>query len=173
MKKQDFQQFRDIQQIEAQRVKLIIPAFLLAPNTWAGASTVLASIPLNNTAYLSLKMPIDLFGANFVPAIRWYDGVLAKRFKLWENDGELLYYPVYDGERIGPNAVIEIWSVNTTSAPENDSAVTLESSQFVFPPNPCASCCAQPDQETLLSLVVPTGLDPYTYCNPFCLTLLP
>lgn len=171
MKKQNYQQFRDIQLIESQRVKAILPAFLLAPSTWTGTSIVLAEIAIGNTWNFSFLMPIVPFGVNFVPAVRWQSGTVIYRYKFWTAN-EVLYYPVYDGQRIGTAAIIEIWSVNSTSAPENDAAVTLEISPLVFPPNPCASCCAQPDQQMLLYLSPPFSVPVGDPRNPFTDTMV-
>jgi len=171
MKLQDFRKFRDVTLIQPQRVNLVLPAFTLPASTWAGASVILAEYAFNNTVWFSLMMPIGEFGSNFVPAVRYVNGDMVARYKLWEDVGELLYYPVYDGERLGPNAVVEIWSVNSPLAPMNPANVTFLSSVVNVPEDTCSTCCTNPSETDFLVYQPPQIISPYAACDPFCLPL--
>jgi len=158
--------------IEQQRVQLVLPAFTLAVPVWAGASGILAQFPINNTEPFSFRLPIGVFGENFIAAIRWMEETdIFVRFILFPHDDAVLYYPLYGGERIGANAVIEIWSVDSVNAPVLEDNFTFESSQFVFPTSEqgqCFSCCANPSESILLVMTEPSVLPPGNACNPFC-----
>jgi len=171
MRIQNFSKFRDANSIEAQRKKIIIPSFTLSVPVWAGASALLAQFPIGNTDYyFSFKLPFTVFGSNFVPAIRWKLDDTCYRFVFWENSKAVLYYPVYAGERIGLSAVLEIWSINSSSAPVLTSNTTLYSSQIVFPEAITSPGCAceNPDESITLTQQAASVLPPYAFCNPFC-----
>ena len=173
------QQFRKIGRptvVQPTRTKLIIQPFTLAVPTWAGSSVILAEYNVGNSDYIfSIKSPVPVFGSDFIAAVRWLiDGNTAvARFKFWDDTDGKLFYPVYNGEAIGVNAVIEIWSVNTTNAPTLSEDEILYSSVLNFPRNfGCNVCCTIPDISTLLLQTPPTTVDPNTFCNPFCLPLV-
>lgn len=170
MRSQQFQKFHDISVVQPERIEIVVPTFLLSVPVWAGASTIIAEYPINNTDYyFSLKMPVKKFGFNFMAAIRWITGNIVNRFKFWEDTKGLLYFPLYNGEKIGLNAILEIWSVNSLSAPELDDNYTLFSSVLIFPESATACCCcAVPGAVITLAQTAPTLLLPYAYCNPFC-----
>lgn len=169
MKLSQFRRFSASNIIQQERTNLILPAFTLPVPTWAGASTILAEFALNNSSYISFKKPVSKFGENFVAAVRWYDGVMVARYLFWEDVDMILYYPVYDGEKIGVNGTIEIWSINSSSAPTLDTSKILPISILVYPTDGCQStCCASPSAEQLLAETIPTTVPPYSYCSPFC-----
>lgn len=174
MKIQSFPKFRDASYLQPQRVRIVIPAFTLSVSIWANASTILAQFPFgNDDYYFSIKIPVIKFGENFVAAVRWKVNDTCYRFKLWDATNAVLYYSVYAGERIGLNAILEIWSVNSASVPELSEAYTLYSSQIVFPDANTTSCssCAQPDAAIDLVQQAASVLPPYAFCNPFCNSL--
>lgn len=172
MKLSDFAKFRDPNVIQQQRATLEIPAFTLAIPTWTGASLILAEYPIGNDYYFSFRVPIRQFGSHFVPAIRWTVDEVTSRYVLFEHDDAVLYFPAYDGERIGLSAVLEIWSVNSASAPTLSAARTLQISQLVWPNEANCSCCENPSQNQLLSARESSIVDVYAYCNPFCEVLV-
>jgi len=164
---QDFSKFRDMNLVQPTRVQLSIPAFTLPVPSWHGASDLLVEYALNNVDYkLALRTPLRKFGSNFVVAIRWKEDDIYYRFVFWSDPLAVLFFPLYDGETIGLNATIEIWSVNSSSAPTSPGVV-LESSQLVFPVNSCQSCCIVPLQVITLVATGPIVLPPGV-CNPFC-----
>ena len=160
-------QFYSVTPIEPARNIFILPAFVLGAPEWSGASTLLSLYSFGNTDYkFSLKLPITEFGENFVPSIRYVEDGIVYRFKLWE--AGTLYFPVYNGEKIGLNAVLEIWSLNTEDAPVLDENQNLYSSVFTFPSIQSYNTAVFP-QEILLTLVpTPDPIPPDTFCNPFC-----
>lgn len=171
MKLQDFRKFRDPNIIQPTRTNIIIPAFILPAPIWAGASTIIAEFELSNSYFLSFKLPIRAFGSYFVAAVRWSEDSDVYRYKFWEDEDSVLFYPVYNGEKIGLSAVIEIWSVNSAEFPALTSSQTLQSSVLNFPTEGCGNCCVNPSVEQLLVATIPTSVPPYAYCNPFCDTL--
>jgi len=169
MRIQDFQRFRDINLIQPQRAQLVMQGFALAPATWAGASVILAEYPIGNSYWFSFKLPVKAFGSNFVLAVRYVEDGIAFRYKFWEDDGEILFYPVYGGERLGPNAVLELWSVDYTDMPQLLADKTFLISVLSFPPQAnCSSCCENVDSVSLLIPTAPTIISAYAYGNSFC-----
>lgn len=149
-----------------QRTNFIIPSFTLSVPTWAGASSLLGIYDVGNTDYkFSLKLPIAEFGTAFVPALRYVEDGVVYRFKLWE--AGVLYFPVYNGEKIGYNAKLEIWSINSSSAPDLESDKSLPSSLLTLPSN--CNCNPVVNSQILLTeSALPDPIAPDTYCNPFC-----
>jgi hypothetical protein len=175
---QEFKKFSKGTVIQPERVKLVVPSFTLAASDWAGASVILAEYPFGNDDYrFSIKTPTKQFGTNFIAAIRWVmDGFLVYRFKLWDDEDAVLLYPVYDGERIGLNATLEIWSINSADEPTLAVDHTFYSSVLVFPDadqgaGSCCCSCEQPEQTITLVASIPSPLPPSAYCNPFCASI--
>lgn len=144
MKIQEFQQFTPATQVQPVRDSIVIPGFFLGSAEWLDASQLLLEFPINNTNFFSIKLPIKKFGVNFIVAIRWEVDDEAFRFVFWADEKAKLFFPVYSGEKIGPNAVVEIWSVNDSAAPELFSAITLLTSELIAP-NYCNTCCKLPE----------------------------
>ena len=162
--------------VSPQRTQIIIPAFILSVPTWIGGSSLLAEFPIENTENFSFQLPIGVFGENFIAAIRWQSAIgVWARYILFEHDDAVLAYPLYAGEKIGENAVLEIWSVDSVLNPELEDAFTLFSSILVFPPgyitNFCNYCCDNGSSIINLVMTDPTELPPGAECNPFCSTL--
>jgi hypothetical protein len=161
--------------LKATRTQLQVPAFSFTPSAWAGYSVKLGSFPLSNASRpVSFALPITAWDPSFVAAIRWVvaPGV-AYRFALWNDPNAVLYYPVYNGETIGLNAVLEIWSNSIGNPAALASSVNFDTSWL----NPTQDCIFQcgPDVPTVQTLVqVPdVVLPPYSYCNPLCICLTP
>lgn len=172
MKIQQFVRHRDATLIQPQRVKFVIPAFTLAASAWAGASVILADYLVSNDYYFTFKLPIRSFGSAFVPAISYIENAVTYRFKFWDDADAVLYYPVYAGDVIGPNARLEIWSLNTADAPTLAAAKSLDTSVLAFQTNACTSCCSNPSVSQVLTLEASVYHSPYSYCNPFCVPIL-
>lgn len=152
MKTHWFNQFDEPALKKPERTEFILPAFTLPPDTWAGASQLLATWSFENSTYaFSLKLPIEEFGENFVAAVSYIDGDTTIRFKLFDNDLAVLYFPIYNGEKLGENALLEIWSVETDEAPTLEDNEVLISSVFdIAPTCPCTTAIVS---ETLLTSV--------------------
>ena len=85
---------------------------------WPGASRIFALQKLLLPGYaFSIQVGQKLRYTNFVLTVKWLDGNVVKRYKLWQNVGELLAYPLYAGEIIpGVGAELEYWTTaNSTS----------------------------------------------------------
>lgn len=171
MRLQDFAKFRDATIIQPQRAKLLVPTMSLAASPWAGASVILAEFDISNGYYFSFYLPIAEFGSDFIPAIRWVEDEVVHRYKLWDDENAVLYYPVYNGERIGLNATIEIWSLNSTGEPTLLTAKILPISVLAFPVD-CPSCCTNEDVTQTLVQAAARIIDTYAYCSPFCAPLI-
>lgn len=144
---------------------MTLPAFDIPADDWSGASRMLLQIPVGNTDYMfSLKMPIRQFGPNYVVTIAWEENGATSRYKLWEDVGEDLHYPVYSGERIGLNAIFEVWSTDTTASYSNPIARTFETSILLFTPQP-GCFCVNPSSEIILTALDPTSITEFP--NPF------
>jgi hypothetical protein len=165
---QEFVRFRDIQQIQPTRLYLVIPAFTLVAPTWGGSSDLLLEMPVGNSYYFTLRQVIRSFGSNIVAAVRYVENSIVTRYKLFDHADAVLYYPLYAGDVIGPNAVIEIWSVNSTDIPLLATTKTLETSVLAFQTSTCTSCCSNPDAFITLVPSAATVLSPGDPCNPFC-----
>lgn len=115
---------------EPTRTEVILPAFDYDV-VWAGVSDLLATWEINNTTEFSLKLPIDAPNDTFVLCVAWDDeDSNTFRYKLWE--GGVLHYPVYDGERLGVSARLEVWSLELDHA-TLDEEYTLYSSWLTEP----------------------------------------
>lgn len=171
MRIQDFIRFRDITLIQPQRVKVIVPPFNLAVPTWSGASQRLIQFPFSNSYFFVLRRGIKKFGSNFIAAVSFIEDNIVTRYKLWDDSLGVLYYPIYDGDVLGPNANLEIWSINSPNAPSLGASVTLDTSALAFQTIMCTSCCSNPNVAQLLVQQDPTLILPGDQCNPFCDTL--
>ena len=118
------------------RTEILLPAFSYTVS-WAGVSDLLATWSVGNTTEVSLKLPIDAPNDSFVLCVSWTEGLDTYRFKLW--DGGVLHYPLYNGERIGTSAKIEVWSAGSSDA-ELDEDFTLYSS-WLSEPEVCTCTC--------------------------------
>lgn len=83
--------------------------------TWLGVSDLLSQWDINNTTEFSIKLPLTAPNATFLLCVAWEDSNSnAYRYKLW--DGGVLHYPIYNGERIGVDAKLEVWSIGNVTA---------------------------------------------------------
>lgn len=154
--------YRQLTAVRATRKSLVVPAFAY-PSTWAGVSQMLSRYSIGNTNQFSIKLPVSAPDDSFLAAVSWASSPYVYRYKLWE--AGVLYFPLYAGERIGENAYIEIWSVNTATA-ELTADWTIQVSKLILP-SICSSCT--PNSELVTLAEVPFSSVPaYQYCNPFC-----
>lgn len=126
--------------------KLEVPIFSAANlPAWSGASYVVARLIIQMGFLWSFRVPVIPPSDTFVAAIRWTEGEgIVRRFKLWQNIGELLSYPLYSGELIpAANAVLEIWSVEG----ENTAEILTEWTPMITLLELPDTCC---DQESTL-----------------------
>ena len=148
-----------------QFTRIVLPAFSGLSNTWLGVSRLLARYPITNTVPFSFKRPIYHPSGEFVLAVSWAEAPYVYRYKL-ADIGDTLAFPVYDGERIGATAYIEVWSIaDEVATMVND--FTLESSQLVEPT--CTNVtCTNSTTTIALEAAVFTEVPANQECNPFC-----
>ena len=161
------------QVIEVQNTQLSIPSFsLVAP--WVGVSQLIAQFPIGNGGRnISLNLPIRAWSTSFVAAVRFVSTAgYAQRFVLWADPNAVLWYPQYNGELLGPNAIIEIWNNSSSTTPTLSGAVLIGCSWLNYPQYFVQGCDPTPGQTYPLVLVAPTSLPIGAYANPFSATLV-
>lgn len=81
---------------------------------WLGASYIRAEYSYTASRKFGLQRPIVPV-STFCLCIRCErDGVIY-RYKLWEDVGERLFVPLYDGELIERSFVLELWTVQSSN----------------------------------------------------------
>lgn len=87
----------------------------------------------NITENFSLLLPIPdslIDEAQYCLTVRYGTGYDVVRFKVWGDIGEVLDYPIYNGETIlADNVVFEAWTINAETADIEAIAFTLEMGQ--------------------------------------------
>jgi hypothetical protein len=113
---------------------LSIPPFSISGLPWLGASFITTEFPVNLGVDVSILMPISL-EISFLLAIR-YGGL---RFKLTQNQGETLHYPLYSQQSI-PNGqfTIEVWTLQGQTKTELLTPKTLSISTTIDPSCDCS-----------------------------------
>jgi len=99
------------------------------PLIYGGSFIVLEFPVVNDTSKFSFKYPIKkpTVDCNFCLCIRWLDadGVL-QRYKFWTVGEDINPDPpIYEGQPIGTDAVIEIWNIDGNETVDLASAMTL------------------------------------------------
>lgn len=110
-----------------------IPAFSLTDLTYTGASIIVAVFNYAATKNIVLRnLPTKPDDPDYVPCIKYRmeDGTVY-RYKLWEVDGDGIYYPVYNGEIILTNFQIEIWGLTDFDTATNDEAIVINNSILI------------------------------------------
>lgn len=79
----------------------------------ASVSVAVYSVPL--TVPWTIRYPFTRPNSSFVAVIRWVEGAIVRRYRLWDGVG-VQHFPLYIGEKIPGAAAIEIWSVPDTTA---------------------------------------------------------
>lgn len=93
----------------------VFPSFTI-PNVWRGASEIIYRFDFD-AGLISLLNKFPLTppdNVTFCPVLSWREGETFKRYKLWENVGEILWLPLYNKEKIPTDQFyIEIWNTDT------------------------------------------------------------
>lgn len=125
--------------------RVSIPQFSLTPPTWPGASLRVCQFNFTVPQPFTMNRPTKPASPTFIPVVRYRLADVAYRWKLWENAGEVLYLPLYNGETILEEFCFEIWTVNGSSprsrvpynlflrAPAGDSKMCVERSRCCIP----------------------------------------
>lgn len=153
------------------RAQFIVPPFTYL-SEWRGVASLVGEFPLNNSRPVSIQKPYSIANS-YVFAVRWEDSKNGSqyRYKLWESEG--LFFPVYKGEKIGVNAILEVWNREcfiTASSCDNISLFT----SWLSADQDC--CCPSTDAGPTVMPLVPAyayDLPPYSNCNTFCSPLKP
>lgn len=112
---------------------LELPVFSLDTGiVWKGASEVVLQFNYSASKdFVLLARPEKPTGVNFGLCIRYRVGDEVTRYKLWEDDAFILSdddAPLYDGERIRANFVLEIWSFEELTEVSLDTAIQMTTS---------------------------------------------
>jgi len=123
----DWLTFRAVTPVTKVRSYINLPAFSYS-NTWIGASEIITQFNFSASKNFVLRnRPIPPTGVNFCLCIRWRTGQTVYRWKLWQNVGEVLNVPLYNGELIKKNFVLEVWTTNTATISLSEDLRTLTS----------------------------------------------
>jgi hypothetical protein len=128
--------------------------------SWQGASFMIARGTFGVPYYFTLNVPVTPPSTSFIPCVSWVVGLSRVRYKLFSNGTEVLPYPLYSGQAIIPGAMLEIWTVQSSS-PSLSSAWNLLCGNLVVPD----SCLLSPSTGGPLGeagVSSPT-LSPYPY----------
>lgn len=112
---------------------LELPAFSLDTGiVWKGASEVVMQFNYSAAKdFVLLARPTKPTGVNFGLCIRYRVGDSVTRYKLWEDDAFILSgvaAPLYNGERIRANFVLEIWSFEELTKVSLATAIQMTTS---------------------------------------------
>lgn len=121
--------------------QLHMPEFNIATPVWEGASYITTEFNGVIGQNWSLKIPVikPRSDVDFCLAIRSNFGETVTRYKLWQDVGEDLDYPLYNGQTIPSVFTMEIWSTIT-----NDYTSLLE--DYFIPTSvltPANLCCGE------------------------------
>jgi len=104
--------------------------------TWYGASVEVTQFNFSSTDVFTLRrLPTVPSGVNFLLCLKWRNGSVVTRYKLWENVGEVLNVPLYGGQIIPKNFVLEVWNLENGTVVSNASVVKIFSSLTQVPDN--------------------------------------
>lgn len=145
--------FNPVIPVVAKSAYFTLPAFLISSLTWAGASYIAIQFDYTTSANCSLVIPAKPNGVNFILCIRWRKGTTVYRYKLWDHLNGVLSVPMYNGELVGKNFVLEVWTVSSSTTVELVSALNILTSFIAFPNKDCCCNVDVNDNLSLLALV--------------------
>lgn len=104
-------------QVRRVRTYFTIPVFQFEYVAWIRASYPLGMVnySLSNNFTIA-TLPVPDIGVNYVPTIKWRQGGIVHRYKLWDHPDVVLYAPIYRGQKIGKNFQLEIWNISSSLA---------------------------------------------------------
>lgn len=106
-----------------------LPIFSYSGIPWKGASEIVTQFNYTATKNFTLReLPTPPVGVNFCLVIRYRIGLVSFRYKLWSAVGEVLNEPLYNGEVIKKNFVLEIWTVQNTTNVSLATAINIKTS---------------------------------------------
>lgn len=138
--------------------ELVFAPFTLPYSYGTVASQIVATADIPLTSPWTIRVPISRPANNFVAVVRYVDGLVVRRYKLWSGIGEVLPVPQYIGETLPAGTVIELWTV-PNQTPQLSSTWILKLGLLETPSAPC-------DQDG--TDIVPTVVAaPYPVAKPF------
>jgi hypothetical protein len=109
---------------------LYLPAFEVDA-TWRGASEIVKEFRYSASNNMSIVKRATPTNPNFVACVAWKPTAeTIVRYKLWEDVGEILYVPLYNGEKIDGDFSIEIWNTKPDAAITGGDTLITESDGF-------------------------------------------
>lgn len=95
---------------------VVLPAFTVNNVDLASSSFIVTEFLFNNQTPFTIPRKLTPpANPNFCLAIRSpsrnSDGLHVQRYKLWSDIGEVLSFPSYEGQRLNPDAALEIWTL--------------------------------------------------------------
>lgn len=89
-----------------------LPAITLTAPAWTGSSSYLRRAALYNTSAIALTPFAEPPNDTCIITVSYpINASQSVRYKLWEGVGEIVSAVLYTGQRIGPGAYFELWSV--------------------------------------------------------------
>jgi len=115
-------------------------------------STILAEYPLENTDAISIRLPISdaaVDADSFALCARYTENSVTVRYVLTKPTwfGNILF-PQYTGQKLGPSAVVEVWSLDDTTPAVCDEDIELTVGPLVFQTAGQIAVCGQIQADT-------------------------
>lgn len=94
---------------------------------WLGASFISCRFDYSVSLPFSIdRLPTKPASPNYCPIISYFaTATQRKRYKLWSGVNEKVFAPLYNGEKIGTNFAIEIWTTQGNNSVSNAAIITL------------------------------------------------
>ncbi len=132
----DWITFRPATAIGTVATYVAVPTFSYTGISWKGASEVVTQFNFTASKNFVLKnRPAVPSGVNYCLCIRYRVGSVVYRWKLWQEVGEVLNVPLYNGEVIKKNFVLEIWNTKNVTSVTNAAAFNIITSVISVPSN--------------------------------------
>ncbi len=129
----DWLSFRAVTPVEKVRSYVELPAFTYAAS-WVGASEIATQFNFTASKNFVLRnRPTPPSGVNFCLCIRYRVGDVVYRWKLWQEVGEVLNVPLYNGETIKKNFVLECWTLRDATTCSLSAAIRILTSVVTIP----------------------------------------
>lgn len=109
---------------------ITLPAITITAPAWNGYSNFLKRADVNNTVGISLVPLPEALATDYILCISYpVSDTQSVRYKLWDGVGEVISAPLYNGEYIGPSAMLELWSVLSSTTVEIQQDIVLSTTQ--------------------------------------------
>jgi len=107
---------------------LTLPAIYVATSAWVGYSVCLRKTDIENVDNFNLQPLAEAISDEYVLCISYpVSDTQSVRYKLWDNVGEVVSAPLYEGQTIGPGAYLELWTtINSPNPLEITEDIVIE-----------------------------------------------